>query len=189
MRKIKNPEVLKNILTEEQKKELVDYFYNLAKDAPINDKESHRFTIGDEDPILQKYTKIIMPFAKQFFESDTLVPSYTLFSHYKGKAANLRKHMDANACTYTVDLCIYCYTDWDLWIENIPYKFLPGDAIAFYGEDQIHWRESFPDPENNHYGAIFFHYVEPDHWWFTDRENGRKKRLEELSPLVEQWNQ
>jgi hypothetical protein len=30
----------------------------------------------------------------------------------------------------------------------------------------MHWREDFPNPENQKVAMIFFHFVEPDHWWF-----------------------
>jgi hypothetical protein len=39
--------------------------------------------------------------------------------------------------------------------------------LAYYGNDQLHWREEFPNPETNHVAMIFFHFAEPDHWWFT----------------------
>jgi hypothetical protein len=44
---------------------------------------------------------------------------------------------------------------------------LPNQALAYYGNDQLHWREKFPNPEKNHVAMIFFHFAEPDHWYFT----------------------
>jgi hypothetical protein len=187
--KIKEPSVIKNLLSKEQLDELQNYFFPIAKEDDLVDDGS-RVLYGEDTPhgwILKKYTDIILPHARKIFESETLLPSYTLFAHYRGDKASLHKHLDANACTYTLDLCLYCEHDWDLWIEDKPYKFLPGEFVAFYGEDQIHWREKFPHPESNHYGAIFFHFVEPDHWWFHDKSY-RLKRVEELTPLVNQLN-
>jgi hypothetical protein len=186
---IKDPAVIKDLLSKEQLKELEDYFFPISKDAKLDDDGS-RVLHGDQGPhgeILKKYTDILLPHARKIFESDTLVPSYTLFAHYRGDNASLHKHLDANACTYTLDLCLYCKTDWDLWVEGKPYKFLPGEFVAFYGEDQVHWRDAFPNPESNYYAAIFFHFVEPDHWWFHDKSY-RLKRIEELAPLIDKLN-
>jgi hypothetical protein len=44
---------------------------------------------------------------------------------------------------------------------------LPNEAAAYYGNDQEHWREEFPMKDTNHVAMIFFHFAEPDHWWFT----------------------
>jgi hypothetical protein len=64
-------------------------------------------------------------------------------------------------------MCVYQKHPWELWVEGKPYALHPNQALAYYGNDQEHWREAFPEPETNHVAMIFFHFAEPDHWWFT----------------------
>mgnify|MGYP003135262775 FL=1 len=116
---------------------------------------------------LMPYFARSLPLAREIFGSETLMPSYALAVHYMGDQAKLVNHKDDNACTYTLDLSLYYQDPWDLVIEDRSYDLKPNQALAFYGEDQEHWRNDFPNPETNYYGAVFFHYVEPDHWFFT----------------------
>lgn len=127
-----------------------------------------RWVISDtESPELQHYAYLLTPLARQLFESDYLLPTYTLFSHYEGPNARLHKHKDDNACTYTIDMCLYQNHSWDLYVEGNPYTLTPNQALAYYGNDQEHWREEFTEPETNHVAMIFFHFAEPNHWFFT----------------------
>jgi hypothetical protein len=64
-------------------------------------------------------------------------------------------------------MCLYQKNPWDLYVEGNPYTLSPNEALAYYGNEQEHWRQDFPDPENNNVAMIFFHFAEPDHWFFT----------------------
>lgn len=141
--------------------------YLLNKEKTINQFDSSfgRYTFTDD--VIDKYTEKILPLARQVFNSNTLLPSYSLFAHYEGENAKLWKHKDDNACTYTLDFCVYQNEPWDLWVDNNPYSLNENQALAYYGNNQPHWRESFPNPETQHVAMIFFHFVEPEHWWFT----------------------
>lgn len=137
------------------------------KDFPFDDWFS-RYTVNNEiNKDLDKAFNNLTSLARQTFNSKTLLPTYALFSHYEGKNARLHKHVDDNACTYTIDLCLYQKTPWGLWVENKEYVLQENQALAYYGNDQLHWRQQFPDKENNQVAMIFFHFAEPDHWWFT----------------------
>jgi hypothetical protein len=61
----------------------------------------------------------------------------------------------------------YGSTNWGLVVENEEYFVEPNEGLIFYGNDQEHWRGEFPDPHRNSVAVIFFHYAEPDHWYFT----------------------
>jgi hypothetical protein len=129
-----------------------------------------RYCIGDNSlPILKELSNKLIPTAKKMFNSQTLLPTYTLFCHYEGQdpEPSLFKHKDTNACTYTLDMCVYQDEPWDLWVEDNYYCLYPNQALAYYGEDQFHWRDKFPNPETNSVAMIFFHFAEPDHWYFT----------------------
>jgi hypothetical protein len=129
-----------------------------------------RYIVSDNNlPILKELADKLIPVAREAFGSDTLLPTYTLFAHYEGKdpAPSLYKHKDDNACTYTLDMCVYQTEPWDLWVDDKNYTLYPNQALAYYGNDQWHWREEFPNPESGHVAMIFFHFAEPDHWYFT----------------------
>jgi hypothetical protein len=127
-----------------------------------------RYVVADNTmEELKEYTTKLIPLARSTFGSENLMPTYTLFSHYEGESASLYKHKDDNACTYTIDMCVYQKNPWDLWVENKAYTLHPNQALAYYGNDQMHWREDFPNPKENHVAMIFFHFAEPEHWYFT----------------------
>jgi hypothetical protein len=129
-----------------------------------------RYCIADNSlPILKELADKLIPKAREAFNSKDLLPTYTLFAHYEGQdpEPSLYKHKDDNACTYTLDMCVYQVEPWDLWVEGQSYTLYPNQALAYYGNDQLHWREKFPNPETNHVAMIFFHFAEPDHWYFT----------------------
>lgn len=178
---IKPPEIIKNILSDSDFDFLKNHIIN--KDIKNMTYESSMGRFLYTDSVLSNYCEKLLEFARSHFDSKTLLPTYTLFCHYEGPDAKLFKHKDDNACTYTLDLCLYQTEPWDLYIEDIPYTLFPNEAIAFYGEDQEHWREKFPNPKSQNVGMVFFHFVEPDHWWFTKgkdyMEQSRKSNFEQ----------
>jgi hypothetical protein len=127
-----------------------------------------RYTISDDFlPEFKKYVDLATVIARDKFDSQTLLPTYALFAHYEGINAKLHKHLDDNACTYTLDMCLYRKTPWDLWVAGEAYDIEPNSSLAYFGNDQLHWRREFTDKENNKVGMVFFHFAEPDHWYFT----------------------
>lgn len=160
---MKNPIIVDSVFDLVSFDRLKETMFNLPKTKESYDFGFGRYHVNHE--ILQQYTEKALPIAREYFNSSTLVPSYTLFSHYEGKDAKLWKHKDDNACTYTLDMCVYQNEPWDLYVDDKPYTLYPNQALAYYGNDQEHWREEFPNPDTNYVAMIFFHFVEPDHWW------------------------
>ncbi len=164
----KTPKILKNVFSEEDLANLKNYFvdYKNFEFQPF----FSRYIISDfEIPELSRYKEKLVPLAKTIFNSQSLLPTYSTFAHYEGidPSPSLFKHKDDNACTYTIDLCLYQNEPWDLYVDGVPYTLAPGEALAYYGNEQDHWREDFPSPETNKVAMMFFHFAEPDHWWFT----------------------
>jgi hypothetical protein len=163
-----DPKLIHNVLSPEDYIKLLGLVSN-AKSFEYQEGFS-RYVIADNRlPALQEFAEKIIPTARETFGSERLIPTYTLFAHYEGQdpAPSLYKHKDDNACTYTIDMCFYQKESWDLWVEDKNYTIYPNQALAYYGNDQMHWREEFPNPETNHVAMIFFHFAEPDHWYFT----------------------
>lgn len=94
-------------------------------------------------------------------------PTYALWVTYRGFRANLPRHIDDNACTYTIDLCMSYGAQWPIYVEGKELLLEPNQAAVYYGEDQYHWRGEFPSPLKNEVEMIFFHFADPDHWFFT----------------------
>lgn len=163
-----NPTIIKNILEEEDYQRLIS---SVSSPKSFDFSEGFgRYCIADNRlPILKELADKLIPIAREVFKSKGLLPTYILFAHYEGTnpEPSLYKHKDDNACTYTLDMCVYQNEPWELWVEDKPYTLYPNEALAYYGNDQWHWRNKFPNPESNAVAMIFFHFAEPDHWFFT----------------------
>lgn len=166
---MKEPLLVNDVLSPEDYKILTNAVSN-PKSFEYQEGFS-RYVVADNNlSLLAELANKLIPTAREAFGSDTLLPTYTLFAHYEGQdpVPSLYKHKDDNACTYTLDMCIYQNESWDLFVEDKAYTLYPNQALAYYGNDQMHWREEFPNPETNHVAMIFFHFAEPDHWYFTE---------------------
>jgi hypothetical protein len=174
MVKMKTPYLLENVLPATEHKEL----QNLAMKLWSTDKSTydesfgrHQWTIWDNthgtniEP-LRKFHEMLLPLAREEFESETLLPSWCVLSIYEGDKAKLWKHKDDNACTYHINYTIFHKTPWDFYVEGIKFQAKENDAVISYGNDQEHWREDFSSPETNLVANAFFFYTEPDHWFF-----------------------
>lgn len=115
---------------------------------------------------LQKSHEALLGLARQIF-SPTAIPSYSLYATYRGFRANLPYHVDDNACTYTIDVCLSQGTPWPIVIEGKPFVLNENQAVCYYGEDQYHGRDAFPNPMDNEVEMIFYHFIEPNHWYVT----------------------
>jgi hypothetical protein len=164
---IQNPILIENVLNQ------IDYD-NLISSIPDPKSLEYqngfsRYIASEKSlPILKEISIKLVPIARKIFKSENLLPTYSLFAHYEGPDASLYRHKDDNACTYTLDLCVYQKEIWPLFVEGVPYSLKPNQALAYYGNDQEHWREDFPNPSNNNVAMVFFHFAEPDHWYFVE---------------------
>ena len=165
---MKDPVLVKNLLNNKDYLNLLEYLKN-PKSFRFDPGFSRYYVADNSLPILGELANKLIGTARKVFNSKTLLPTYTLFAHYEGQnpEPSLYKHKDDNACTYTLDMCVYQVEPWDLFVDDKPYTLYPNQALGYYGNDQLHWREKFPNPENNHVAMVFFHFAEPDHWYFT----------------------
>lgn len=166
---IKEPRIISNLFNEEDYNKLKTHLYNRPKLQENFDSSFERYCFNDG--LINEYMEKLVPVAREIFGSDTLVPSYGLFAHYEGNNPNLFTHKDDNACTYTIDMCVYQTEPWDLDVDGNAYTLQENEALAYYGNDQLHGRGAFPNPNKQHVAMIFFHFVEPDHWWLTKGQN------------------
>lgn len=177
------PQVTKDLFPKDEYDALYEHLFNLEKGADWDDEQSDSFLFADSelgryiysDKMVTEYGEKLVPLARELFKSNTLLMSYSLFCHYEGEQANLFKHKDSNACTYTIDMCLYQTEPWDLYVEGKSYTLYPNEGLSFWGEDQEHWREEYPNPETQKVGMVFFHFVEPDHWFFQENPDKLEK--------------
>lgn len=121
-----------------------------------------------DEPLLQIYNNFLITTAREVFNNQTMIPTYSQYIEYSGKGANLFHHVDNNACTYTIDVLIHNKTPWTLWVEGKEFDLKENQGVAYMGNDHEHWREEFTDPDNNIVGMALFHFAEPDHWYFRE---------------------
>ncbi len=163
-----DPVIIEETLDIGMHKSLVDVLKKRGTGSMSWDPGFGRFCLSAQaEPLLMKAFESVLPLARDTFDSDTLLPSYALFAHYETERANLFRHRDNNACTYTIDMCVYQNEPWALWVADRPYMLRPNQSLAYFGNDQWHWREQFPSPATNQVAMVFFHFVEPDHWYYT----------------------
>lgn len=122
--------------------------------------------IISNDGRLYIYAEHLLPIVRQVFQDDTLVPSYNCWARYTQLDSNLPRHKDKNACTFTVDYCVAQHEPWPIIVEDREYVLQENQSLLFMGEDMEHWRPPFKP--GNSVEMIFFHFVRPDHWYFTD---------------------
>lgn len=160
--------IAKDVLPQEEFSALKNHFLNhpTFRQGPFD--ECGRRAVGaNSDHMVDRFHKKLTPIARKLFNSETLVPSNALFVEYAQDGANLHHHFDSNACTYTIDLCLYESEPWALVIDGKEFYANENEGICFYGEEQEHWRETL-NGDSIKIGLAFFHYVEPDHWFFTE---------------------
>jgi hypothetical protein len=169
MNTILEPFILSSIFSPEDLKKIQQYAMKMWSTQPNYDKSFGRHQWANTEE-LKVFHNQLLDLAREEFRSDTLLPSWNLLSIYEGTDAKLWKHKDDNACTYHIDFCVFQKEPWDLWVEfngeSKPYKLMENDGLFMYGNDQLHWREEFPNPENNLVANAFFFFVEPGHWYF-----------------------
>lgn len=160
---MKDPILVDKLFSDSEFNDLKNYLLNRPKDKSEYDEHFGRYCFADS--FIDKYFELATIVARDIFNSKTLVPSYSLFAHYEGENAKLWEHKDDNACTYTLDFCVYQEIPWGLFVEEKEYFLNENQALGFYGNDQKHSRGAFKP--GNIVAMIFFHFVEPDHWWLT----------------------
>lgn len=162
MVEIKSPKIIEKYYDEDRLKKIVSSVNSLSLDDWIYDPVHHRYR--STHPYSSKLAMFELDRAREEFKNDKLLFTYSVLCYYNEKDSVLYKHKDGNACTYTIDLCLYSKKPWPLIIENEEYVLNSNDAVLFYGEDQLHWRN--PMGEDNSVLLLFMHFADRDHWWF-----------------------
>lgn len=176
--------IINNILSDEDYARLKNHFLNNVNTGQIQyDDWGRKLIHSSFDPVLVEYAEKMLPTVRDFFEDQSIMPTYSMYSEYSDTTIGLHKHKDLNACQYTVDILIGQTREWPLFIEGTAYPIQENDGLLFCGEAQEHWRESLSN-NTDIIRVAFFHYVDSNHWWFTEgpdyvnvvRENHRNQQ-------------
>ena len=131
-------------------------------DHPVSER-FNRWYVNDPDFAvgLHRDPRFVARASKIFGRS--LKPSYCIASMY-GPEGVCPAHTDRPQCQYTIDLLLDGGIDWPLYIEGLPYRLSPGEAICYSGTGQRHWRLPMRDEcAARHADLMFFHFV-PSEW-------------------------
>ena len=161
---MRTPLIVRDLFTPEQRQELLYACDRAYTFGPHSYDPSFGRVVSDA-PVFIPFLHHAAFRAREVFSDPTLLPTYAMWSRYDIPTSRLDKHKDDNACTFTLDYCVRQKSPWDLYVEGEPYTLQEGEALAFFGEDQEHWRGPF-EPGNT-VEMIFFHFVRPDHWFFN----------------------
>ena len=157
------PIKITDVLKEEEVKDLINNIPDL-KDAFL---DVPRFRYIKDNDYITNLGKHLESLAKKVFKENNIKSSYSIYCKYFGKA-NMNMHKDDNACTYTIDLCIRQTEPWGLWVEDKEFILNPNEALCYMGNDQTHGRYPKDLGPDGSVELVFFHYVQPDHWFFKD---------------------
>jgi hypothetical protein len=161
------PKILNNLFDENDHQALKDLISAGQTDRAWVDSKKERgvkrFTELDT-----YFSKKLEPLAREIFSDETLQATYAAYLDYNRPTSKLPPHRDNNACTYTIDYCLSAKTPWGVVVEDEEFVFGEGEALAFMGGYDSHWRNDMPDPDTNRVEVIMFHFCPEDHWYFTE---------------------
>jgi len=197
--------IIKDVFTPEQ---LVVIKESINSSERVTDEKHGRYTSSirpsngereDDSPIIlpDEIHERLYKLASDNF-SRTAKQSYIKSAKYSGflnPLPNLPAHLDDNACSYTIDLQLSSNVDWPLYVNGEPFNLQDNWAIFYDGENDLHWRESFPSRNPMSFvHMIFFHFVEPEHWYFRkphldseENEQNHDARLLRELPLLKKY--
>ena len=159
------PIKITDVLKEEELKDLIDNIQYLY--PPLHDEARSRYFSYND--YVEDVGRKLESLARKIFKEDNIKSSYSVYCKYFGKAS-MNMHKDDNACTYTIDLCIRQTEPWGLWVEDKEFILNPNEALCYMGNDQTHGRYPKDLGPDGSVELVFFHYVQPDHWFFKDNK-------------------
>lgn len=159
------PIILKDTFPAELRQRLLDDCDLFVRRGDITQDPDYGRIISNNGR-MYLYAEHLLPLVRQIFQDDSILPSYNCWARYTSLNSRLPRHKDKNACTFTVDYCVQQNEPWPLFVNGKEYVLQENQSLVFMGEDMEHWRESFLP--GNSVEMIFFHFVRPDHWYFTD---------------------
>lgn len=159
----KIPQVIDKILKDDELLNLQEYFKSNYKNYYFEKKHARYLTDSNSVPILKDFLYSSLEIVRKALNNDKIVPTVGFFAHYEGDVV-LQKHKDSYGGTHSLSMPLYQTEPWNLYIDDVPYLLEVNQGVAFWGQDQYHWRDPFLNPKSQHVAVIFCHYAEPGHF-------------------------
>jgi len=161
------PVIIDNVFTDEQIARIHELKHEPGRNREY-DPYCRRFLVYNNE-LERDYSSQLEPVAREVFGDPTIKTSYSSYARYAWEGSRLPHHLDMDAGEYTIDYCLTQKTEpWPIYIDEKPYYLEPNQALCFVGSKLEHYRKPLPDPENNEYEILLFHF-EPGNSWFFDR--------------------
>lgn len=164
----KTPRLINEVTDSENLLKLQNYFKENYKNYYYETKHGRYLSDSNADPVLKEFLYSNLELVRNKLNNDKILPTVAFFAHYEGKAS-LSKHKDSYGGTHTLDFALYQTEPWDIYIEGVPYTLKENQGLAFWGEEQFHWRHPITNPKAQ-VAVIFCHYAEPDHYRFKQED-------------------
>jgi hypothetical protein len=163
--------LIENFITSEDADRLYKIFKDSVKDYPGDQQSPHSNAIHNFIPFVELLVEKI-PVINDII-GEPVLPTYTYARVYKN-GADLKKHIDREACEVSITLHLGGDKDWDIYFqkpngEEVSLILKPGQAVLYPGCVVPHWRNKF---EGTEYGQVFLHYVRskgPNNRHYFDR--------------------
>lgn len=149
------PTVIENFLDENTYNK-VKHYTNLQQ-YPLEYNHEFKRMCAHNNPFFRSMHQQLEKVASEIFKTEVRA-SYCFLSLYGGEGI-CPKHSDRPQCKYTIDLCIECDKEWDIFIDDVPYTSRNNNAICYSGTDTEHWRNRI---EGRFMNLVFFHFVPID---------------------------
>jgi hypothetical protein len=163
--------VIKNFLTKEEQKLLLDY----TRIAHRNNFDSFDGTQSNNldtkvygDPVMESLLLQKMEIVSKQTGYE-LLPTYAFWRMYTYNS-ELTKHIDRPSCEISTTIMIgSCGKEWPIYMDGNKITLEDGDGVIYKGIELQHWRENF---EGDWHSQVFLHYVDkngPYKEWVKDK--------------------
>lgn len=179
------PKRVVDLFTEEQRAELV----SIVDEYHGPDKKFYFDDISDREvrrsKKLEKFNELLEPLAREVFGDPSLKATYSILLSYNANS-HLVGHHDTNANIYTINYCVRSNVEWPIWFgegeDRIGLDIPEGEALAFMGCDDFHYRER-TNQDDADLVLVMFHFCPADHWYFT-KGGGHFKEIQDHFEVI-----
>lgn len=174
---------IKNLIDKTQLDYLKKYISSIEPTLSKDENDRQTYSGG---PVLYSLLNYLLPTARKYFKNENIIPSFACTSIYNGSKSLLKPHMDTMACTYGIDLCVSQTRPWEIYVNDKSYLLEEGEAIFYYGEDMVHWRDKVLSDDDKVCNAFIF-YVDPDHWYHKTALEDHESIQDKISKKNDQY--
>ena len=176
-----NPEVIGNVFSDDEFKDLYDVFQQSENDYTIVPElgyAAYWIELGED---LQSVLRSIIE-KKLDIKVSKIESHYARYSLKTGYKPLLMPHYDRalTHATFSLAIVLDNTLDWDLFVEGQGFIPRKNDAVLFSGSHQIHWRPDIEFKDDDYYDIMvcqFYEDTEED----LSLDEDHKKHMDEVT--------